>query len=273
MKIYILDDDKNICRRLSQIIEEEKLGNVVNFSQDPVLSLEEYQYFDVDIMIIDLLMPKLDGINFVKKVKEKNENIEFIMLSQVNNKEMIAKAYSAGVKFFINKPINRIEVKHVINNLQELLNYRNKFNYLGQVFCDLNTKNEINVVSLEEKMKKILLELGIWGEKGADEMIRLALYIKENNLNIVEISLKDIISSVNDNPQNFEQRIRRAIGKGMSNLANIGLEDNLNNTFIEYSNTLYDFESIKNEMEYLRGRSDKGGKINLKKFVENIMNI
>ncbi|MCK5763088.1 MAG: DNA-binding domain-containing protein, partial [Clostridiales bacterium] len=39
------------------------------------------------------------------------------------------------------------------------------------------------------------------------------------------------------------------------------------------SNTLYDFESIKNEMEYLRGRSDKGGKINLKKFVENIMNI
>ena len=59
----------------------------------------------------------------------------------------------------------------------------------------------------------------------------------------------------------------------MSNLANIGLEDNLNNTFIEYSNTLYDFESIKNEMEYLRGRIDKGGKINLKKFIENIMNI
>ncbi|MBN2260810.1 MAG: DNA-binding domain-containing protein [Clostridiales bacterium] len=273
MKIYIVDDDKNTCKKLIQIIEEEKLGNVINFSQDPEKSLDEIQYFDVDLLIVDLLMPKLDGINLVKKIKMQNKDIEVIMLSQVTNKEMISRAYDSGIKYFINKPINRNEVKHVILNLEEVIDFRKKFNYLGQIFNNLKIDTGLVDITMEEKAKKILIELGIWGEKGADEIIQVVTYIQDKKLKIVELSFKDIICEISDNSQNFEQRIRRAIGKGMSNLAYIGLEDNLNNTFIEYSNTLYDFESIKKEMEYIRGKSSRGGKISLKKFIENIINI
>jgi two-component system response regulator YcbB len=273
MKYYILDDDINVCRKISQIIDEEQLGTVVNSSQDPVKSLSDFDYFDIDIMVVDLLMPELDGINFIKRAKAINEHVEFIMVSQVNRKEMISKAYESGVRYFINKPINKIEVKNVIRNVSELVNYRKKFNFLGEMFSKVNTETKENSDIAGESMRRALIEIGVWGEKGAAEILETATYISNHKIHMAEVSLKDIFKEMSGNPQNYEQRIRRAINKGMTNLASIGIEDNLNSTFIQFSNTLYDFESIQKEMESLRGKCDKGGKVNLRKFIDNLLTI
>jgi two-component system response regulator YcbB len=273
MKFYILDDDINTCRRIIQIIEEEQLGNVISSSHDPIKSLDDFNYFDIDVMIIDLLMPGIDGIKFVRRAKEINNQVEFIMISQVNRKELISKAYDAGVKFFVNKPINRNEVVNVIRNISELVEYKRKFDFLSDVFKSVNHENFGVEKTFQENMKKVLIEIGIWGEKGTLEIINLAEYIKKNNIELADVSLRDVFKVLSDNPQNFEQRIRRAVNKGLSNLAYIGLEDNLNNTFIMYSNTLYDFESIQKEMEYLRGHVDRGGKVSLRKFIDTLLNL
>lgn len=273
MKIYILDDDKNTCTKIAQIIEEEDLGNVVEYSQDSRKSLNDFSYFDVDIVIVDLLMPELDGINFVMKAKKINSDVEFIMISQVNNKALISKAYQAGIKFFVGKPINRIEVKHVMENVIELIDYKQKFQYLSHVFNDVTHSSDGIGKTFEDSIKKKLVELGIWGEKGTDEIIELSTYIRVRNISLANITIREIIESITDNPRNCEQRIRRAIGKGLTNLACIGLEDFLNNTFVEYSNTLYDFEAIQKEMDFLRGKSTRRGKISLRKFIDNLINM
>lgn len=273
MKFYILDDDRNTCLRIAQIIEEQDLGSVINFSQDAVRTLDEFEEFNADVMIIDLLMPGIDGINFVKKARQMNDRIEFIMISQVNRKEMVAKAYEAGVRFFIQKPINRIEVTEVVRSLAELVDYRKKFDTLQEVFQGVAHPDEKQKSGPDEGFKKVLIEIGIWGEKGTREIIRLAEYIDQNGMDLSEVPLRELFREISDSPQNFEQRIRRAVNRGLTNLAYIGLEDNLNNTFVMYSNTLYDFESVKKEMEHLRGHSDRGGKVNLKKFIETLMNI
>jgi len=273
MKIYIVDDDKNICCKLMQIIEDENLGQVIGYSTNPVESLDELQYLDVNLILVDLLMPKLDGINFVKKLKSRCTDVEFIMISQVENKDMIAKAYNEGIKFFVKKPINKMEIKQVITNVSEIIEYKNKFDYLNKIFNDARDINTENTTNVNSKMKRILIELGIWGEKGTEEIMTLAKHIYDNKICLSETSLTSIVEGIDDNGINFEQRMRRAISKGLTNIAAIGVEDNLNNTFIEYSNTLYDFESVKKEMEYLRGNIEKGGKINMKKFVDNLLNI
>lgn len=273
MKIYIIDDDKNICCKLMQIIEDENLGQVIGYSTNPVESLDELQYLDVNLILVDLLMPKLDGINFVKKLKSRRNAIECIMISQVENKDMIAKAYNEGIKFFVKKPINKIEIKQVITNVSEIIEYKNKFDYLNKIFNDSRDINTDWANNVNIKMKRILIELGIWGEKGTEEIMALAKHIYDNKICLSETSLTSIVEKIDDNGINFEQRMRRAISKGLTNIAAIGIEDNLNSTFVEYSNTLYDFEFVKKEMEYLRGNIEKGGKINLKKFIDNLLNI
>ena len=76
---------------------------------------------------------------------------------------------------------------------------------------------------------------------------------------------------VSDSPKNMEQRIRRAIAAGMSNIAHMGIEDFLNETFTAYSGTLFSFEEIKAEMDFIRGKKNYGGKVSIKKFIDGLM--
>jgi two-component system response regulator YcbB len=63
-------------------------------------------------------------------------------------------------------------------------------------------------------------------------------------------------------------RIRRAITKALQNIASMGTENYDSEQFLRYAPILFDFKEIKKEMDYVRGKSKKGGKINIKKFIE-----
>ncbi|MEG2297551.1 MAG: DNA-binding domain-containing protein, partial [Clostridium sp.] len=81
----------------------------------------------------------------------------------------------------------------------------------------------------------------------------------------------ELCNILSDSPKNMEQRIRRAIAVGMSNLAHQGIEDFMNETFSAYSSTLFPFEEIRAEMDYIRGKRKYGGKVSIKKFVDSLM--
>ena len=65
----------------------------------------------------------------------------------------------------------------------------------------------------------------------------------------------------------MEQRIRRTASTGMVNLAHLVIEDYSNEIFTEYSNTLYNFEQVRKEMDYIRGKSKKHGNVKIKNFL------
>ena len=85
------------------------------------------------------------------------------------------------------------------------------------------------------------------------------------------MKLKDLSGGLSENPKAMEQRIRRTINKGLSNIANLGIEDYLNETYVKYSNSLFDFDQVRQEMEFIRGKRITGGKINIKKFMDNLI--
>ena len=57
----------------------------------------------------------------------------------------------------------------------------------------------------------------------------------------------------------------------MVNLANLGLEDYSNETFVTYANSLYNFEQVRREMDYIRGKSTKRGNVKIKNFLNALM--
>ena len=105
MRFFILDDDMNVIQILKRIIEDKELGVIVGQETDGLKGMEKIKAIRPDIVLIDLLMPGMDGLNIVKKLKEEYDDIEFIMISQVSSKDMVEKAYQYGVEYFIYKPI------------------------------------------------------------------------------------------------------------------------------------------------------------------------
>lgn len=264
MQFYIIDDDINIIRVLENIIEEFEFGDIVGSSTSSEDALKEVSKIRPDIILIDLLMPELDGINFIKKAE--NINSKFIMISQVSEKKIIGKAYEAGVNFFINKPINKIEVQKVIEGVIDNLNNIEKLNSIVNIVGNSQFREKEN--KFEKNLNYILNDIGIAGEKGSNEIVRICLKINNENLNHYLIS---DMYGIFDNDTAVKQRIRRALSKGLSNIAALGLEDYMNTKFTRYSSSLYDFQNIKYEMDMMRKKRKKGGKINVTSFINNLI--
>ena len=136
MKFYLIDDDRNILNVLKRIITDRGLGTICGCAQNGRDGLEDFEREKPDIVIVDVLMPEMDGISLVQKAKPLLPNTAFIMLSQVSSKDMIASAYEAGAEFFIQKPVNSVEVENVIRKVQDSLNMQRTMQKVQNTFYD-----------------------------------------------------------------------------------------------------------------------------------------
>jgi len=277
MKIYLIDDDPNILNILKIIIQTRNLGEICGLCSSPIDALEDLKYIKPDIVMVDLLMPGMDGITFVGQAKAQYPDIGYIMLSQVSNKEMISSAYENGVEFFIQKPINAIEVENVLSRVIQSMTMKRALSSMQNIFAtsmqDVMPKAPAQKKEPAHitKAKDILQRLGIIGEIGSKDIINVVDYMITHRDIASDMTLTELCAQFSDTPKSVEQRIRRTANTAMVNLAHLGLEDYSNDTFMEFSNTLFNFEQIRTEMDHIRGRNLKGGNVKIRNFLNALV--
>lgn len=268
MKIFIVDDDPSIIRILKDIVINNKLGKIVGSSLDGALALEKIKLYCPDIILVDYLMPGIDGATLVKSVLKDNPDISCIMISQVSNSQMVADTYIAGVEFFIHKPINIIEVINIIKSVTEKISLKKQISMVQEIFKTSYRENSSPIFNYKEQIQLTLSNLGILGEKGGHDILEVCSEcIKINSSEPWEV-LSEVLNSKS---KVLKQRIRRALAVGLKNISYVGIEDNLSEVFTKYSSSLFDFQEVHLEMERLRKHSLTGGKICSTKFFENLL--
>lgn len=277
MRIYIIEDDISIINILEDIIETHDLGEICGDCGGNVPDVADVLRAKPDVVLVDFLMPVMDGASFVAELRKYNQNIKCIMISQVSSKDLVSKAYTAGIDFFISKPINLIEIKSVLGNVRQQIENQRTLDNIRNMFMVQNT-SDTSFASpapaeneYAKKLRIILNKIGISGEKGSADIIKICENLKNSGKDVSAISVGQMCESVSDNPKSVEQRIRRAIAAGMSNIAHMGIEDFMNETFMSYSATLFSFEDVRTEMDFIRGRVKMGGKVSIKKFIDGLM--
>lgn len=103
-KILIVDDDPDINVLLSSYLAEE--GFKVYTATRPSQAIELVQKNPVDLALIDLAMPEMNGIELLKKLKEINPNLEAIMITAYKDAEKVVEAFKAGAYDCLFKPFN-----------------------------------------------------------------------------------------------------------------------------------------------------------------------
>ena len=275
MKFYLLDDDRTITNILKIIIQKRNLGEVCGTSTHAVEALEDIRILKPDIIITDLLMPEMDGITFVKKAKEILPDAACIMLSQVASKDMIENAYEEGIEFYIQKPLNSVEAEKVIQTVSRNLSMQRTLQKMQNIFED-SVQTSVSPTPQKQKdylpkLQKILQRLGIIGDAGSKDIITIIEYLIEEKEDVTNTTLHELCSHFTDSPKTMEQRIRRAAANGMVNLAHLGLEDYGNEIFTEYANSIYNFEQVRKEMDFIRGKTNKHGNIKIRNFLNALL--
>jgi two-component system response regulator YcbB len=272
MRIYIVEDDSNVMKHLSHIIIDCDLGQIVGTANDGVKAYDEILTLKPDLVLVDLLMPGKDGISLVQEVKKVTASVQFVMISQVSSKEMIGKAYQSGVEYYISKPINALETQSVIQKVKEKINLSRTLSQIQNIFAaSLEPTAEVVRDNKEEEIKRIFQKIGIVGEAGSHEILSIVKYLLDNGKSMTDFTVKEICGKFTDQTKSMEQRIRRTATIGMTNLAHLGIEDYMNETLNEFANSLYSYEQIKVEMDYIRGKSKKRGKVNIGKFIDGLL--
>ena len=132
-KVWIIDDEESIrticTSALEDLFDVESFGN----ASEALLSLNSYQ---PDLIITDIKMPGMSGLEFLDKVSEKFPNIPTIIITAHANIDNAIESVKAGANDFIEKPFETKKLIHIIQkNLLELKqrvtinNYRNKISF------------------------------------------------------------------------------------------------------------------------------------------------
>lgn len=281
----IIDDDIGIISMLKNIIKSNQLGRVVAELTSGEDAVEEILFYNPDIVLIDYLLPSIDGVEIINKVLDKGYMGKIIMISQVEDPTMVASAYNSGVLFFIKKPINIIEVINVIKNVKQNIELEKSMSIIKGVVGNVATNTELEgrLKNRQEEIENILSDIGIISEPGSKNLIYLinkVIDVKRKNPNsqyklqefYKEIAKEETADTGNRvNPNTIEQRIRRTIQKALINIAEFGLDDYYNPKFMEYSTLLFDFTQVKQEMNYIQELTNRRGTINIRKFIEGII--
>ncbi len=272
MKFYIIDDNLATVKTLENIIKTRDLGMIYGSSTNPRTAIAEITEEPVDIVLVDLLMDDIDGITLVKTIREQNNRTMFVMISKATDKELIQRAYTAGIEFFINKPVNIIEVERVLANVAERIKMRDIMGSIRQMFDDTpGRKAGENRTSAGNEADILLGSLGMLGEKGTQDIRAILGVMQARGSSYDKDVLRQAADETGDTVKNIEQRVRRAIKKGLSNAAAAGLDNYDSETFTVYAGYVFDFKTLKEEMNYLDGRSSAGGRVNIARFFEGLM--
>ena len=280
MRYFIVDDDRASRMMLNHIINESMLGTVIGEAANGEEAIPQILMTQPDFVLIDLLMPHLDGIATIERLSENRFNGSFIMISQVVNKEMVAEAYEKGVEFFIHKPINKIEVQTILRKTEEQHRLKSSIQAIRQSLTSFETPQIQVKKTVRDHVQSILNDMGIVGEVGSEDITKIIEQLVSEKHNLAPLPpLKEIYEKLamltKTSPDDIlkeskaiEQRIRRTILAAMINLANLGIVDYTNSEFEYYAPRYFDLTDIRQLMNQIERNSERKAKVNIKKFIQ-----
>jgi len=113
----LICDDAAFMRMMIKDILTKNGYNVVGEAENGLIGVEKYTELKPDLVLMDITMPEMDGINALKKIKEKDPGASVIMCSAMGQQAMVIESIQAGAKDFIVKPFQADRVLEAVKKV------------------------------------------------------------------------------------------------------------------------------------------------------------
>jgi DNA-binding response OmpR family regulator len=116
-RVLIIDDEPLICRVVKKHLIASGISDV-DYIRDPIYAIEKTTEFLPDLVLLDIMMPIMSGLEVLKLLRDFDPQILVVMLSGADM-DTKYKALELGACDFVNKPVNpkelRVRIRHVLN--------------------------------------------------------------------------------------------------------------------------------------------------------------
>jgi DNA-binding NarL/FixJ family response regulator len=167
INILIADDHKIFREGVAKLINETEIVKVIGEAANGEEVLEFLKFKTVDVILMDMNMPVLDGIKTTEIVKSTHPEIKIIMLSMHETYEYIKASLDIGVDGYLLKTTSKEEIIAAIKDVFEGVNYFSK-EVLGIVSNEFASENSILPIKLTNREQDVLIL--ICKEKNSNEI-------------------------------------------------------------------------------------------------------
>ncbi|MCX8083341.1 MAG: sigma-54 dependent transcriptional regulator [Calditerrivibrio sp.] len=123
MRILIIDDEKNICTSIKNIVEDE--GYEATFALTYSDGMEKLKLYDFDVLFLDIWLPDKDGMEGLKEIKKAYPDLEVVMISGHGNIESAVDSVKLGAYDFLEKPLSFERIILILKHLNEKMSLKN----------------------------------------------------------------------------------------------------------------------------------------------------
>ena len=224
VNVVIVDDNPMILNTLDEVISSEAGLSVIGRADNGKDAIDMIKDTQPDVVLLDLVMPQMDGITVVENIKKKTsmlKNPAFIILSAVGGEQMTEEAFQAGANYFLMKPFD----KDILVNKIRRIGKRPVRPVPGKVLeaplkaatpeeAAMN-REEYMKEHLETDITKMLHELGIPAHIKGYQYLRDAISMVVRDREMMEAVTKilypEIAKKNYTSPSRVERAIRHAI--------------------------------------------------------------
>lgn len=226
ISVLIADDNFEFGELLREQLIKEQDIDVVGVARDGVQAIESISELKPDVIILDIIMPNLDGIGVLEKISKAQLAYKpiFIMLSAIGHDAFIQNAITLGAEYYLVKPFD-IEV--LISRIREMFKERKSLYFTNE---NNNRKKESKSsksnsysytpyfsgpFDLEAEVTHIMRDVGIPAHMSGYQFLREAIIQTINDprmfTSVTKILYPSVASKYNTTPQKVERSIRNAI--------------------------------------------------------------
>jgi DNA-binding NtrC family response regulator len=148
--ILVIDDEDSIRDYLSMMLERE--GYEVRASADGRKALKLYAQEAFDVVITDIQLPGIDGIEVLKTLRERDPTIPVVIVTGHASQESAIEALNLGAFYYLLKPVSNDELKQVVRNALEVRKLRDENAVLGRA---LSVSDEREMVGSSPEMHAV----------------------------------------------------------------------------------------------------------------------
>ncbi len=219
ISVLIADDNVEFANTLKNYLEKEDCMEVVGAAKDGLEAIELIKAKEPDVVILDVIMPHLDGLGVLEKVSSLAlpKTPSCVMLSAVGQEKITQKAISLGAEYYVVKPfeidvlIRRIkELKYYYPIMQEKTTYisarEEKTNYIT-----IDPSKKSSECNLEALVTNVIHELGVPAHIKGYQYLREAIMMVVNDIELINEITKQLYPEIAERYKTTPSRVERAI--------------------------------------------------------------
>lgn len=217
IKIIIADDNKNFSENLEQFLESNEDMTVVGMTNNGVDALKMVEEMEPDILILDLILPRLDGLGVLNQLNGMNHRPKVIISTAMGQENMTQEAVRLGIDYFLLKPYDFQSISMRIHQL---------------VGSGMTAVPQVTTAgSYDVEVTSILHQMGVPAHIKGYQYLRDAIVFVIEDINLLGAVTKELYPMIAEKYNTTASRVERAIRHGIELAWDRGNIDLMNKYF------------------------------------------